>query len=29
MGLLEKPKQQQKLQEFQAIILAGYGSSNR
>ncbi|KAG2173592.1 hypothetical protein INT43_005010 [Umbelopsis isabellina] len=29
MGLLEKPKQQQKQQEFQAIILAGYGSSNR
>ncbi|CAO3662019.1 unnamed protein product [Umbelopsis vinacea] len=29
MGLLEKPKQPQKLQEFQAIVLAGYGSSNR
>jgi len=29
MGLLEKPKQPQKQQEFQAIILAGYGSSNR
>jgi len=29
MGLLEKPKHQQRLPEFQAIVLAGYGSSNR